>query len=35
VALDAVALLETNVLQRSPGVAALAVITGISATVTL
>jgi hypothetical protein len=34
VALDDVALLETNVLQRSPSAAALAVITGVSVAVT-
>jgi hypothetical protein len=34
VSLDDVALVETNVIQRSPAVAALAVVTGISATVT-
>jgi hypothetical protein len=34
VSLDDVALIETNVVQRSPAVAALAVVTGISAAVT-
>ena len=34
VALDEVALLETNVVQRSPGAVALAVITGVSVAVT-
>jgi hypothetical protein len=34
VSLDEVALIETNVLQRSPAIAALAVVTGISAAVT-
>ncbi|MEP7326394.1 MAG: hypothetical protein ABI836_10635 [Gemmatimonadota bacterium] len=35
VAMDSVALLETNVLHRSPGIAAMAVMTGISAAVTV
>ncbi|MEO8294183.1 MAG: hypothetical protein ABI613_01630 [Gemmatimonadota bacterium] len=35
VAMDSVALLETNVLHRSPGIAAMAVLTGISAAVTV
>ena len=34
VSLDDVALIETNVVHRSPGIAALAVVTGISAAVT-